>query len=234
MAAIASTGSRPGAVRRAGRFRGRRRTTRNLRLPRPALPGLLLGLLGALLLAAGPMAPRARADAVGVDVTVLTSHVKSQRDAPVKYYRRKLDDAGRHIVTPGLDVTYDFDLDEPFWKAKQIRIEGGQVSDSAAHTFRYAAVMGRWMLVEGEKLNWSIQVGAGIIARKSWRDIPEYEPDNALRESDHFLPGWEWAVLPLGDLDLAWRFTPTFEGVWSVFPGVPYVIVQSLGVRWMF
>lgn len=220
MGAIASTGRHPGAVRRALRI---------ARRPGPAL----VGLLGALLLAAGP-APPARADAVGVDVTLLTSHVKNQRDAPVKYYRRKLDDSGRHIVTPGLDATYDFDLDEPFWTAKQIRIEGGQVSDSAAHTFRYVAVMGRWMLVEGERLTWSLQFGAGLIARKSWRDIPEYDPDNALRESDHFLPGWEWAVLPLGDLDLAYRFTPTVEGVWSVFPGIPYVIVQSLGVRWTF
>lgn len=189
----------------------------------------------AALLAAALAGPRlARADAVGVGVTLLTIHVQTQRDASPENYPRRLDDNGQYVYTPGLEVSYDFDLDEPLWNARQIRVQGGQLSDSIAHRFRYFAVMGRWLLYEGERIDWSLTLGPGIIARKTWRDLPGYNPNNPLRETDHFLPGYEWLILPLGKVELLYRVTPSVELVWSTFPGIPYVIMESVGVRWSF
>jgi hypothetical protein len=189
-----------------------------------------------LLALAGPawQAAPARADAFGAEVTLLSTHLRSQRDAPVELYRRRLDDRGRNVVTPGIKLSYDFELSEPLWRARQVRVTAGQLSDSIEHRFGYLAVMGRWVLWEGERFAWSFQAGPGFIYRKSWRDVPEYDPDNLLQESDRFLRGYEWAVLPLGDFNLLYRFTPGLEGVWSIFPGIPYVLMQSVGLRWSF
>lgn len=188
-------------------------------------------MLGAALAAC----PRgAAADAVGVEAVLLTSHILSQRDAPVERYKRRLDDKGQHVLTPGVEVYYDFDLDEPLWKARQVRVTFGILRDSVDHRFGYFAVLGRWVLWERERFSGSLQAGPGLIARESWRSLPGYNPDNPLRESDHFLPGYEWIVLPLAELDLLYRFTPSLQGVYSIFPGVPYVVMQALGVRWSF
>ena len=40
--------------------------------------------------------------------------------------------------------------------------------------------------------------------------------------------------LILGELDLLYRITPELQGVWSIFPGLPYVVMQNLGLRWSF
>jgi len=165
---------------------------------------------------------------------VLSTHVMSQRDAPVELYRRRLDARGQNVITPGIKLSYDHDLARPLWKARQIRFTWGELSDSIEHRFGFVAVLGRWRLWEGERFAWTLQAGAGLIYRKSWRDVPGYLGDNALHQSDHFLPGYEWAVLPLGDFNLLYRFSLTLQGVWSIFPGFPYVIMQSLGLRWRF
>ena len=200
-----------------------------LRIARALVP---LAVLAAL---AAPGAPgAARADAFGAEAILLTSHLRSQRDAPVERYARRLDDAGRHVLTPGLKLAYDRDLAEPLWRAPQMRFVGGLLSDSIRHRFGFVAAMARWVPWRGERLAGSIQAGPGLIFRQSWRGVPGYDPDNPLHESSRFLRGYEWLVLPLVNLDLLYRFTPALEGVWSIFPGIPYVIMQSLGVRWSF
>ena len=115
-----------------------------------------------------------------------------------------------------------------------VRVAGGLLSDSIRHRLGYLAVLGRWLLYEGEQIDWSLTFGVGLLARESWRDVEGYKGDNALHESEHFLPGYEWAVLPMGDVDMLYRFSPSLQGVWSIFPGVPYVITQSFGVRWTY
>ena len=58
------------------------------------------------------------------------------------------------------------------------------------------------------------------------------DPDNPLEESDTFLPGYEYKFLVLGEIDLLYRIDRDLQGVWSIFPGYPFVIMQSLGLRW--
>ncbi len=201
---------------------------------RPSQRRLHVAAALALLAAAASLPRPAHADAAGAELLLLTSHVQSQRDAPVRHYRRKLDAKGQHVLTPGIEAYYENALEEPLWKARAVRFTLGVASDSVTHTLVYVAVLGRWLLWEGERTAWSLQLGPGFLARESWRSLPEYTPDNPLRESDTFLPGWEWTLLPLGELDFHYRFTPTLQGVWSIFPGFPYVIMQAVGLRWEF
>ncbi len=199
-----------------------------------AAPGLLRAALALAVLGALAWPRLVRADAIDAEAILLTTHLRSQRDAPVELYTRRLDRAGRDVLTPGLKLAYDHDLAEPLLRAPQLRIVGGLLSDSIRRRFGFAAVLARWVPWQGERLAGSIQAGPGLIFRQSWRDVPGYNPDNPLHQSARFLPGYEWLVLPLVSLDLLVRFTPGLEGVWSVFPGVPYVIMQSLGLRWSF
>lgn len=203
-----------------------------------ALPNglpLTLLLVAAWLLAAGGLWPRlARADAIEAELTVLTTHVKSQRDAPVELYRRRLDSRGQNVLTPGIKLGYDMDLAQPFWRAHQVQFAWGEVSDSIEHRLGFLAVMARWVLWQGPRASASLELGPGFLYRESWRSVYRYRADNALHESHRFLPGYEWAVLPLGTVDLLYHFAPRLQGVWSIFPGFPYVIMQSVGVRWQF
>lgn len=200
--------------------------------PRPLPVLLLLLALGTPAPAAEP--PHRARDAFGAEATLLTSHVRSQRGAPVRHYARRLDEHGTHVLTPGLELYYDRALTAPWLQARHVRLAAGRLSDSALHELGYVAVMGRWLLREGPRLDVSLQLGPGLLYRESWRDLPGYEGHALLNETDDFLPGYEWAVLPLGDLDLAWRLTPGLQAVWSIFPGLPYVVMQSVGVRWEF
>ena len=180
-----------------------------------------------------PVQPElAFADAAGAELVILTTHVQDQRDAPVEHYQRKLDSNGRFVLTPGLEIYYDTTLDEPIWKAKEIRTSAGLLKDSVDHLLGYVAVMGRWILDDHDPLQISIHAGLGFIFRESWRDVPGYNPDNPLEESDRFLPGYEYKFLIVGELDLQYRITPELQGVWSIFPGIPYVVMQNLGLRW--
>jgi hypothetical protein len=174
------------------------------------------------------------ADAVGGELILLTLHVQSQRDAPVESYERSLDAAGQAIVTPGVELYYDADLAEPLWNARSIRTTAAVLEDSVRHNFFYLSVAGVWWLFDRQPWRVILVLGPGFIARESWRDVPGYRPDNPLEESERFLPGFEYKFLPLGSLDLQYRLVSQWQAVWSVFPGLPYVITHSLGLRRSF
>ncbi len=96
------------------------------------------------------------------------------------------------------------------------------------------AVMSRIILYQLDRFQTSLHLGPGLIFRESWSTVQGYNPDNPMEESDYFLPGYEYKFMPLGEIDLLFEFTPGFQGVWSIVPGLPYVIVQSVGLRWTY
>ena len=186
----------------------------------------------AVLAAVASASPDAvRADAVGAEAILLSLHVLSQRDAPVEHYERRIDAGGQAIVTPGIELYFDRSLTETLWNARALRVTAALLEDSVRHRFGYLHLGAVWWLHESERWAIILLFGPGFIFRESWRDIPGYDPDNPLEESDTFLPGYEYKFLPLGSLDLLYRLDPTWQAVWSVFPGVPYVILLSLGFR---
>ncbi len=176
----------------------------------------------------------ALSDTLGAEAIILTTHVQGQRDAPIEYYRRQLDSEGRNIFTPGVEVYYETSLQRPFLHSEKLRFVGGLLKDSIDHRFGYVAILGHYSLYQGEDLGIEFHIGPGLIARESWRSVPNYDPDNPMKESDRFLPGYEYRFLPLGEIDIVFPLSESKELVWSVFPGVPYVVMQSFGLRWTF
>lgn len=174
------------------------------------------------------------ADSFGGELIVLTTHVMTQRDAPVELYERKLDDEGQQVLTPGLEIYWDHTLASPVWKVKELRITAGCLSDSIKHRFGYLAVLSRWVFYQRQSFQASLLIGPGLIFRETWRTVPGYQPDNPLDESDEFLPGYEYKFMPLGEIDLLYDITQQLQGVWSIVPGIPLVIVQSIGLRWTY
>ena len=172
------------------------------------------------------------ADQFGAELIILNSHVQSQRDAPVEYYEHKLDAEGQHIFTPGVELYYDRDLDTPFLQSSKLRYVGGLLNDSADHLFGYIGIMGHYPLYKGGTSSVELHIGPGFIFRESWRDIPNYNPDNPFQESDHFMRGYEYRLLPIGEIDVVFQLSDKKEIVWSIVPGVPYIIMQSVGIRW--
>ena len=191
-----------------------------------------LAVLPAALMAALLMPALSTAESLGVRTILLTTHVQDQRDAPLEEYDLKLDDQGRHILTPGLELLYDRDLEHPLMGSLRARCALGLMRDSVGHLFGYAAVMGEWAIHRGVTTELLFHAGPGLIFRESWRDVEGYLADNPLVESSWFLRGYEYAFLPLGDFELSFRITDRSEFVWSLFPGIPYVVTQSVGVKW--
>ncbi|HEX7928776.1 MAG TPA: hypothetical protein VF678_14365, partial [bacterium] len=175
-----------------------------------------------------------RADAIGAELILLTTHLQQQRDADIARYARRLDDEGRNVLTPGIEVSYEWNLRQPWLLAKQNRVTLGLLSDSAERRFGYIAYLARWEPYTSDTWGVSMQAGPGFIWRETWRVFPEYRANNSLRQSKSFLPGYEWALLPLGEVDLLYAWSSSSKLVWSVFPGIPYVVTQSFGFRWEF
>ena len=163
---------------------------------------------------------------------VLSSHIRDQRDAPVEYYSRRLDQEGRHVLTPGLEVYFSKDLLRPLLGSDKIRYVGGLLSDSIGHRFAYFGVLGNYTLYKGRFHTVELHIGPGFILRESWSDLPVYDPNNPLNESEDFLPGYEYKLLPIGDIDFVIPLSHGKDFIWSIVPGFPYVITQSIGLRW--
>ena len=64
--------------------------------------------------------------------------------------------------------------------------------------------------------------------------MPGYQDDGYCQKSGRFLKGYQYKLIVDAELDLQYQLTPRLQGVWSIIPGIPCVITQSLGIRWLF
>lgn len=190
------------------------------------LPGLCAGLLTAF--------SSARADAVGAEVLLLTAHVASETIDLGRQYQRRLSSDGRFVITPGLEVYFDRDLGDAPLGLDVLRLSLAGYLDSVDHLAGYAAILPRWEFTLKKKLRLSFGVGPTLIFREDWNSVPGYRDDGFYNTSDRFLPGYQYKLIIGGDLDVQYQLTPRLQGVWSIVPGIPYVITQSLGLRWGF
>ncbi|MDH5561285.1 MAG: hypothetical protein OEY59_10590 [Deltaproteobacteria bacterium] len=207
-------------------------TTKSVKLPR--FKRTILMTLSGCLLSLMILNQTLFADTIGVEIISLTSHFSDQRDAPVDRYKYKLEDSGTHLLTPGVELNWDHRLEKPFLSAEELRVAGGYYLDSIAFPAAYFGVGLRWVIYESNKFSGSIQLGPGIILRKSWTSVEDYNPDNPYDESDWFLKGFEFKIMPVGDLDFHYRFSDDLQAVWSIVPAFPFVFVQNFGIRWAY
>ncbi len=175
-----------------------------------------------------------QADALGVEILLLTAHVSDEAIQLGEQYRRKLSSDGRYVLTPGVEIYYEKPITPGFWRVDSVRYTLAGYSDSVGHQSGYMGVTVRWELPLRERLTLSIGLGPTLIFRETWNTVPGYQDDGYYQESDRFLKGYQHKLIVGAELDLQYQLTPRLQGVWSIIPGIPYVITQSLGIRWLF
>lgn len=173
-------------------------------------------------------------DDFGGKVLLLTIHVSNNTIQNGEVYKRKLTSDGRIIITPGVEVYYERDLGSDFLQMDGIRFTVGGYFDSIDHKSGYVAIMTRWEIPFGGRSEINLGLGPALIFRETWNTVSWYRDDGKYNESIQFLPGYQYRFILGGDLGVHYEFTPRYKGIWSVVPGVPYVITQSLGVQRAF
>lgn len=174
------------------------------------------------------------ADDMGVKVLLLTIHVSDNTIQNGEVYKRKLTSDGRIIITPGLEVYYERDIGSDFLQIDGLRLTVGGYFDSIDHKSGYVAIMPRWEVPLGKRSEINFGLGPALIFRETWNTVPWYQDDGKFSESDKFLPGYQYKFIPGGDVGLHYEISPRLDGVWSIVPGIPYVIAQSLGIKGSF
>jgi hypothetical protein len=176
----------------------------------------------------------AYSDDFGGKVLLLTIHVSKNTIQNGEVYKRKLTSDGRIVITPGLEVYYERDLGSDFLQIDGLRFTLGGYFDSIDHKSGYIAIMPRWEIPLRGKSEINLGLGPALIFRETWNTVPWYRDDGEFNESDKFLPGYQYKFIPGGDVGLHYEMSPTLEGVWSIVPGIPYVITQYLGINGSF
>ena len=171
------------------------------------------------------------ADDMGVKVLLLTIHVSDNTIQNGEVYKRKLTSDGRIIITPGLEVYYERDIGSDFLQIDGLRFTVGGYFDSIDHKSGYVAIMPRWEVPLGKRSEINFGLGPALIFRETWNTVPWYRDDEIYNESDKFLPGYQYKFILGGDVGLHYEMTPRLKGVWSIVPGIPYIIAQSLGIQ---
>ena len=183
----------------------------------------------ACILAGANLTPTtAQADALGAEVLLLTAHVSDETIQLGEQYRRKLSSNGRYVLTPGVEIYYEKPITPGFWRVDSVRYTLAGYSDSIDHKSGYLGITPRWEHPLRERLTLSIGLGPVLIFRETWNTVPGSRDDGYCQESDRFLKGYQYKLIVGAELDLQYQLTPRMQGVWSIIPGIPYVITKSI------
>lgn len=171
---------------------------------------------------------------IDAKILLLTIHVSDNAIQRGEEYYRKLSADGRFVITPGLEIDYTLNKGSDVLGIDAYRFTIGGYYDSMNHKSGYVAIMPRWKVKSGGRLEISFGLGLALIFRESWNTIPWYRDNGLYKESDKFLPGYQYRFIPCGDLSMYYKISSRLSGVWSIFPGIPYVITNSLGLQFSF
>ena len=144
-----------------------------------------------------------------------------------RFYPRRLDERAVWVLDPGLSVS--FDLPTGWRLLPQLRFTLAGYSDCAAQPAGYLGVFPLLGEIDSEHVSFSGGIGLGVAVRRNWKRY--VAPDHA---SD-FFSDWgelEGAVGPYGEVELRLRPADrSYEFVLNVVPGIPYLLLTSVGVR---
>jgi len=172
-------------------------------------------------------------DAIGLEILTLTSHVSRYTIQLGKQYHRKLSSDGRHVLTPGIEAYYDKQSDNAFASVNSLRFVIAGYFDSMNHFSGYFAFTPRWAFFKQKNLNLNVGLGPTLIFRESWNSIPEYRDDGYYHESKVFSSTYQYKLILGGDINIHYRLNGKTEFVWSIIPGLPYVVTHAFGLRWI-
>ena len=141
-----------------------------------------------------------------------------------------------HLITPGIELYYDHHIP---YRSRYVYVDSLRAViagyfDSMNHFSGYIAFTPRWIIFAINKISLNFGAGPTLIFRESWNTIPQYRDDGYYHESDHFLPGYQYKFILGGDVNFHYTINQQLDAVWSIVPGMPYVITHAFGVRWRF
>ena len=171
-------------------------------------------------------------DAIGFEIITLTSHVSHYTIQLGKQYHRKLLSDGRHVLTPGIEVYYDKQSDTNLASINSLRFVVAGYYDSMNHFSGYFALTPRWILFKQKKMSLNLGLGPSLIFRESWNSIPDYQDDGYYHESKVFSSNYQYKLILGGDINIHYRLNRETEFVWSIIPGLPYIVTHAFGLRW--
>ena len=168
---------------------------------------------------------------VGIELLGLNMHLI---DSAVEWGKRsphKLDDGGRFLYLPGLEVYYEWDAREgKIFNADGYRFTIASYLDTMDRHSGYIHLGLRYTFPFDSGRQLSIGFGPSLFFRETWSVFPDYEKHQLLVESDSFLPGYEHMWLVFGDVDYQYRISKDLKLVVSMLPAIPYSILFSIGI----
>lgn len=175
---------------------------------------------------------KVNADAIGTELLLLTMHLGNETIQLGDIYQRRLSSDGRYVITPGIELNYDNALRSAPLGLDNARFAVAWYKDSVDHHSGYVAYLLRWDINAFAKTNISIGLGPTLIFRESWNKLPHYNDDGYYSESNNFLKGYQHKWIIGGDVDFQWQIGDQLQAVFSIVPGIPFVITCSMGIRW--
>jgi len=175
------------------------------------------------------------ADAIAVESILLSVHVSEDAFAPLgDQYDRKLDERGRSSVTPGIKMSYDYFLEEPIVYSSIVRASGALYADCLNKNSGFLGIGFRWTfpIWNSDVWNFSIDSGAALIFRETWRSLSN--DSSFYTESNDFMPGYQHKWIVVLSTDVTYSINQEFEWVQSIIPALPYVLMYSTGIRYIF
>lgn len=147
-------------------------------------------------------------------------------DAP--HYPLKLDENAVAVLSSGLALSLDWPTG--FAYAPFVRLGLGAYADCAQQPAGYVGLMGMLPEASWRYFTFLGGVGLGLAARRNWKTHVDSEHVSATFNDWGAVEG-TWGVY--GELDFLFHNEArSREIVLSVVPGVPHILVFSVGMRW--
>jgi len=172
-----------------------------------------------------------KANSVGGEIITVTRHFSKKSFELGSQYPRKLDPEGVAVITPGVELYYDQQLDSPKYSISFIRFTAAHYYDSMDKKAGYLHFGPRFEFFISEKIICVMGIGPTLYFRESWNQFQDYRDDGFFTESQDFMPGYQHKFLPGVDIDFQFTIIPDWQLVWSIIPGLPDIITNSFGIR---
>ncbi|MGL1888904.1 MAG: hypothetical protein OCD76_20495 [Reichenbachiella sp.] len=146
-------------------------------------------------------------------------------------YPLKIDDDAYWLLNIGGALNVDYDIVDSI---AFIRGAAAFYKDCAFFYAGYFHLGIRGVIVRFGKHSINGGMGATLIYRENWNQIPEYENDS-FYENAIMNGRWEYQFIFYGgEFDYIYQYSKNIGIQYSIVPGFPMVITSKLGVRYSF
>lgn len=157
--------------------------------------------------------------------TLLSAHLFDvARDA--HNYPWRLDRQGRFVVDPGIALSADLSLHNPY--VPYTRLSTSVFRDCAAQPQGYQGLYAMFPRVDVGRFAFFGGMGGALALRRSWARYVEEQHSSRFYRSQGSI---EWSAGLFGEVELGWELREGTDLVLNVVPGIPYLLFTSVGLR---